>query len=53
MIRTFNRIERWASESDDRATLVTILVCAAIALMALVAVGGIAWFTLTHTPPVS
>lgn len=51
--RIFNRIERWASASEGRATLVTTLVCAGIAMMMLVAMGGIAWFMLTQIPPSS
>lgn len=52
VIRLFNRIERWASTSDDRATLVTILLCAAIAVLVLVVIGAFAWFALRqgHTP---
>jgi len=46
--RLFNRIERWASASDDRATLVTILLCVAIAILVLLVIGVYAWVSLRH-----
>jgi hypothetical protein len=42
----FTRIEKWASESGDRANLLTILICVAFVLLVLAVVGGIALFTL-------
>jgi hypothetical protein len=50
VIRLFNRIERWASASEDRATLVTILLCAAIAILVLVVIGVFAWVALRQGP---
>lgn len=50
VIRLFNRIERWASESDDRATLVTILLCAAIVVLMLAVIGALAWYLLSQGP---
>jgi hypothetical protein len=46
----FNRIERWGSTSDDRATLVTILLCAGIAVLVLVVLAVFAWFALHQGP---
>ncbi len=48
MTRLFNRIERWASASEDRATLVTILLCAVIAVLMLLVIGVYAWVSLRH-----
>jgi hypothetical protein len=50
VIRLFNRIERWASASDDRATLVTILLCAGIAALVLVVFAVLVWFALLQGP---
>ncbi len=41
----FTRIEKWASESDDRANLLTIGICIAFVVLVLAIVGGIALFT--------
>ena len=42
----FTRIEKWASESRDRANLLTILICVAFVVLVLAIVGGIALFAL-------
>ena len=42
----FNRIEKWAAESNDRANLLTILICVAFVVLVFAIVGGIALFTL-------
>lgn len=42
----FTRIEKWASESGDRANLLTILICVAFVVLVLAIVGGIAAFAL-------
>ncbi len=46
----FTRIEKWASESGDRANLLTIMICIAFVLLVLAIVGGIALFTLIYGP---
>jgi hypothetical protein len=50
VIRLFNRIERWASASDDRARLVTILLCARIAVLVLLVFAVFVSFALLQGP---
>jgi hypothetical protein len=45
-------IDRWASQSGERATLLLWLVVIAMATVVLLAIGGLIWYT-APAPPAS
>jgi hypothetical protein len=45
MMNPLRALDRWASQSGDRAALMLWLVVIALALLVILAVAGIAWYT--------
>jgi hypothetical protein len=45
MTNPLRAIDRWASQSGDRATLMLWLVVVAMALFVVIAVAGLMWYT--------
>jgi hypothetical protein len=45
MLNPFRSLDRWASQSGDRAALMLWLVVIAMALLVILSVGGLIWYT--------
>lgn len=50
MLNPLRSIDRWASQSGDRAALLMWLVVVAMALMVVLALGGLIWYTAPASP---
>jgi hypothetical protein len=51
MINPLRSIDRWASQSGDRSTLLLWLVVIAMAVLVVLAVGGLIWYTAPAPRP--